>query len=122
MTYLKYLKATGEVLGYGTDCWEDHPTEATVPLPDGFKLGYHTHFVDGELRTDEEQAKAYALISIRGERDRLLDRVDTVYCNAEKWESMATEKRKAWREYKQALRDLPSCCDPFSPIWPIMPE
>ena len=31
------------------------------------------------------------------------------------------ETRGQWRQYRQALRDMPETCDPENPIWPEMP-
>jgi len=59
---------------------------------------------------------------IRPRRNQLLNEVDTIYCNADRWESMTMEQKQAWREYKQALRDLPAIIDSFNPVWPTAPE
>lgn len=58
---------------------------------------------------------------IRPKRDQLLNEVDMIWCNADKWESMTQEKKQAWREYKQALRDLPGIIDYRAPVWPTAP-
>jgi hypothetical protein len=47
------------------------------------------------------------LSKIRSIRDTLLNECDLKYCNAEKWELMTELQKQDWREYKQALRDLP---------------
>ena len=43
---------------------------------------------------------------IRPQRNSLLNDCDTIYCNADKWESMDTTTKQAWRDYKQELRDI----------------
>lgn len=58
---------------------------------------------------------------IRPKRNGLLDSTDTIYCNAERWESMTTEMKQAWKTYKQALRDLPATIDYNNQIWPTRP-
>lgn len=62
-----------------------------------------------------------ALTPIRAERDRLLDKADLKYCNAELWSAMSTETKALWTAYKQALRDLPATIDLANPVWPTMP-
>lgn len=122
MIFIKYRKSDGFILGYGTDVRDDsHPTEATVPMIEGFQFGTHTHYLDGELVSDVEVVKATQRVILRGERNRLLDQVDLVYCNAERWSAMTPAMQQAWREYKQALRDFPETCNPLNPQWPIQP-
>ena len=62
------------------------------------------------------------LISIRLQRDNLLDEVDIKDCNAEKWELFTDEQKLLWRAYKQQLRDLPETIDLDTPVFPIKPE
>jgi hypothetical protein len=68
-----------------------------------------------------EADKQKALSTIRTKRDELLDQADIKYCNSEKWESMTPEKKQEWKDYKKALKDFPSHCDPFNPVWPVKP-
>ncbi len=51
-----------------------------------------------------------------------MDETDIKYCNAEKWESMSHDQKQMWKDYKKALKDFPSHCDPFNPVWPVKPE
>jgi hypothetical protein len=59
--------------------------------------------------------------AIRPMRNQLLNDVDIVYCNAERWELLSPEQRQIWRAYKQALRDLPAIIDDKKPAWPEPP-
>ncbi|HOW54291.1 MAG TPA: phage tail assembly chaperone [Syntrophorhabdaceae bacterium] len=58
---------------------------------------------------------------IRPRRNGLLNETDTVYCNAERWESMTTEAKQIWKTYKQNLRDLPAAIDYSNQVWPARP-
>lgn len=58
---------------------------------------------------------------VRPQRNQLLNDIDIIYCNADKWETMTAEKKAEWRVYKQALRDLPDTIDMTNPVWPTMP-
>lgn len=60
--------------------------------------------------------------AIRPQRNDLLNEVDLVYCNADKWERMSDEKKAEWRAYKQKLRDLPETIDLKNPVFPKMPN
>jgi len=70
----------------------------------------------------ERDHEAWLDNEIRPKRDRLLDEVDVRYCNADKWETMTAEEKKAWRTYKQALRDLPTTIVYNNEVWPVMPR
>lgn len=58
---------------------------------------------------------------VRMKRNSLLAEADLVYCNSDRWEQMTELQKQAWREYKQALRDLPATCNPDDPVWPEPP-
>lgn len=79
---------------------------------------YH-NWANREWRFDRE---AWLDTVIRPERDRLLDEADLKYCNSERWDLMGTGSKAAWREYKQALRDLPDTINFGDPAWPMMRE
>lgn len=50
-----------------------------------------------------------ALEDIRSQRDLLLiTEVDPIVSNPLRWESLTAEKQQEWRDYRQALLDLPS--------------
>ena len=58
---------------------------------------------------------------LRAGRDALLFSSD-IFVTMDRWESYTEEKKSEWRNYRQALRDLPqNTTDPFNPVWPIAP-
>ena len=60
---------------------------------------------------------------VRAKRNKLLDEVDIVYCNADKWELMDETTKESWRTYKELLRQIPDQPGfPFEVIWPAAPE
>lgn len=76
--------------------------------------------VDNEFRLrDTANAK---IAQIKEIRKALLNETDLIYCNAERWTNMTTDKQQAWSAYKQALRDFPNTCDINNPIWPELPK
>jgi hypothetical protein len=57
----------------------------------------------------------------RSERNYRISRTD--YLFLEDAPPMTPEKKQLWKEYRQALRDLPShTSDPENPVWPTPPE
>ena len=64
---------------------------------------YH-NFIDDAWVFDREDWLNKVL---RPKRNEHLNYCDTVYCNADKWETMTEEQKTAWRTYKQALKDFP---------------
>ena len=70
--------------------------------------------IDYEYDTEAGKVRAY--------RDVLLDDCDIRYCNPELWSAMGEAEKQAWREYKQALRDIPEQEGfPFSVGFPLLP-
>lgn len=59
---------------------------------------------------------------IRLQRNNLLrENVDTM--NSIRWESMTEEQKTVWREYRQALLDVPQQNDfPLNIVWPNIPQ
>lgn len=56
---------------------------------------------------------------VREKRNILLNDADTVYCNAERWETMDESAKEFWRGYKQALRDVTLQEGfPYYVLWP----
>ena len=74
-----------------------------------------THKVVPSVSTDDLVA------DIRLKRNLLLNNIDLVHCNAERWAAMTPTQQQAWRDYKQQLRDFPALCDPVNPTWPTSP-
>lgn len=59
---------------------------------------------------------------VRAYRDKLINTCDIKYCNCEKWDAMDETKKTKWREYKQALRDIPLQKGfPFAAVFPKLP-
>ena len=66
---------------------------------------------------------AEAQARVRAERNKMLNEIDIVYCNADKWELMDEPTKTRWRNYKEQLRQIPE--QPEFPInieWPEMPS
>lgn len=89
-------------------------------LPEGAGTGWR---FDGEgWVSPREAGRAGAEAAARAERDRLLDRCDTVSCNAANWELMDDRQKAAWHLYKQKLRDVPEQEGfPYEAVWPVAP-
>jgi glycerophosphoryl diester phosphodiesterase len=59
------------------------------------------------------------LKKIRFKRNQLLAESDWTVLS----DSPLTEDQKVkWKQYRQALRDFPATCDPYNPVWPIIPD
>lgn len=95
-------------------------------VDDHFPDGKHLVFNDGAPRSmTQEEHDAWLLemtasgsIShVRNRRTALLARTDWIE-NA----PLSDEKKAAWREYRQALRDLPDSTNDYDVIWPIEPN
>jgi len=99
----------------------DNSVEIPYKIIDGRKV-YDDIDLDKYENKKPEADRQKALDKIKKERDKLLDDADIRNCNAEKWESMTPEKKQEWKKYKQDLRDFPSHCDPFHPVWPVKPD
>lgn len=91
-------------------------------FPDNFDFNnqHHCKIIDGRLIEDAEMIAAELSEQIRNERDALLKRCDfTVLPDS----PFSDERRKAWIEYRQALRDLPQQEGfPFDVVFPEIPE
>ncbi len=59
--------------------------------------------------------------SLRRERNQKLVESD-IYVAMDRWDTYTLGQKRDWREYRQALRDLPNTTvDPFNPVWPSKP-
>lgn len=71
-------------------------------------------------RQEEEQQRVEGQwSSVRGQRNELLRLTD--------WTQLAdcvltAGEKEAWRNYRQALRDVPNQADPFAIVWPDSPD
>jgi hypothetical protein len=80
--------------------------------------------IDGEIflgKTDVEK-RSEKEAEVKERRDRvLLETVDRV--NGIRWEAMSGDEKEKWREYRQALLDIPEQEGyPFEVTWPERPE
>lgn len=104
-------------------------------VPDGFSAirtsknvsGKTHHVRAGKLvakpaRDKAAESIALAWTELRIRRANILSRdLDTI--NAVRWDAMSEPERRAWRDYRQALLDLPqNTVDPRNPTWPKKPE
>ena len=44
---------------------------------------------------------------VRPKRNNLLDRIDLIYCNSERWETLSEDQKNLVKSRKQDLRDFP---------------
>lgn len=78
-------------------------------------------FTIHEILAYEARALESAWVTLRDERNLLLKESDPNVV-MDRWETYTEETRQAWRDYRQALRDLPSnTSDPFNVVWPSKP-
>jgi len=128
--YAHYDENTGNIKGFYAD--EIHGKE-NIPEP---KIAIsETEWQDalsnqGKRKVSRETLKIVetlpplptrdeCLVGIRMQRNQLLVETDwTQLADA----AMTDEQRTAWRNYRQALRDFPAVCNPYSPEWPEKPE
>lgn len=90
-------------------------------LPEAAGAGWR--YDGGEWLSPREAGRGEAEAAVRMERNRLLDRCDTVYCNAANWELMDGEEKAAWHVYKQKLRDVTEQAGfPYETVWPETPQ
>ncbi len=75
----------------------------------------------GKKKTEEDVRNAWAK-EMRGQRDlMLMSSVDRI--NAVRWDLMPDKEKQAWREYRQALLDVPQQPGfPENITWPGHPE
>lgn len=57
---------------------------------------------------------------VRPQRNDLLDAVDIGIANADRWDGYTAAQKKAIRDYKQALKDLPTTADPANLVFPTI--
>lgn len=63
-----------------------------------------------------------AVVAVRLQRNYLLRESD-IFVLPDRWDSYTEEQKNAWKDYRQALRDLPTTItNPFEINWPIKPE
>jgi hypothetical protein len=97
--------------------------DMTVTEAEWEAAGSLARIIGGEIflgKTDAEK-RAEKEAEVKALRDRvLLETVDRL--NGARWEAMAEGEKAAWREYRQALLDIPEQEGyPFDGEWPVMP-
>jgi hypothetical protein len=69
----------------------------------------------------EEEIKSDKLLKVRQYRNDLLNASDN-YVTIDRWETYSEDKKFAWRQYRQTLRDLPQYTEDLDNIlWPVSP-
>jgi hypothetical protein len=124
MKYLHYDKLSGKILGFYTK--EIH---VIIPEPNIEITENEWHYClehQWQARIFNKQIvlvkpelnEKDALIGLRRIRDRLLEESDWIMLEDSPF---SKEKKKEWKTYRQALRDLPATCVINSIEWPTPP-
>jgi hypothetical protein len=87
-------------------------------LVDGLAEGQPIHITDGVPTLGSVPAKVITWAQIRTKRDKLLAECDWTQLPDV---TMSTGTLDAWREYRQALRDITELADPNDVVWPTKP-
>lgn len=102
------------------DCWWDGAALRPLPpRPGPWAVWTGAEWSDRRTAADHDAAREAAMQALRADRDRRLTACD--------WTQMpdaplSDAHRAAWREYRTALRELPSATlDPTAPVWPSPP-
>jgi len=91
-------------------------TYESIKLPEGYEKPPKEEF-EAKL---QELINGQPLEELRTERNALLDQSDK-YVTVD-FPHVTPEKKQAWFDYRQALRDLPDVTeDPANPVWPVAP-
>jgi hypothetical protein len=127
MKYVIYDADTGAIRHIATipeealeiQPWANEPHLAMASVPDQI---WSMQVKDGQLVTkqiDPTQRTASCLEDLRRQRNRLLSMSDWTQIPDTRLDDSA---RQQWREYRDALRDLPSNSpDPCQVTWPVPP-
>ena len=95
--------------------------DGMIPLPAGL-TPENVKLVDGELVKDldfDSAQLAQAWTALRTQRNALLAACDWTQLQDA---HLSAEKKSAWADYRQALRDLPdTVTDPTQVDWPLAP-
>ena len=130
MEFSIYNMDTGIICRTGSTTFEALPALATSGegVIIGTRLDWSKYYVDREgfvapKTLPSQEDVLMAKILLRNKRNKLLNEVDLIWCNAERWTSYTEVQRQEWSLYKQALRDFPdNCSDPLNPVWPTPPQ
>ena len=94
--------------------------EPLPPKPERWSVWSGDAWIDGRTEADIAQQLNAPLAALRSQRNALLTASDWTQLP----DAPLTDKLKgAWREYRQALRDLPETTPEATvPVWPTIPE
>lgn len=118
--FTKYDEKTGEILFTFTG--SDADAKLNMPCIKGNYSKDEYIIINGiAVQRDAQDIKKIqteeAWYQLRKERNALLGATDFTQL------SDSPVDKKAWEEYRKALRDLPeNTTDPFDPVWPIPPS
>ena len=121
-----YDPATGQILCTGKARDIHAQAEDGQAVIEGRSDPLTQRVVDGKLRMipkreRDARLKERAMRKLRGRRDRLLRDTDWRFGGVY-WASLTHDQQQAWRDYRQALLDLPANTDPLNPAWPVAPD
>ena len=95
----------------------------TVPIPDGLEgKPLKAEIVDDVwvISLDVDTVTTQAWTALRAQRNSLLVASDYTQLQDA---HLSAEKKSAWADYRQALRDLPeNATDPTQVTWPVSPS
>ena len=95
----------------------------TVPIPDGLEgRPLKAELVDDVwvISLDVDTVTTQAWTALRAQRNSLLVASDFTQLQDA---HLSAEKKSAWADYRQALRDLPeNATDPTQVTWPVSPS
>jgi len=91
-------------------------TYESISIPEGHEIGFSKEEFDTKL---QELVDAKPWEELREERNRRLAQCDWVVIRSTSTDTPIPEE---WKNYMQALRDLPAnTADPENPVWPQAP-
>lgn len=104
----------------------DSPECLTIDESSGSPVASVDTIKQGEMRAERAQVKlereeARPMNDLRSKRNSLLAQSDWTELSSRR-KKMTPAEKKAWDEYRDALRDLPENADPKNPQWPQKPE
>jgi len=102
--------------GKNVPWWSSGETWESIRLPDGYEKPPKEEFETKLQQLIEE----HKWKDFRQERNKRLAGCDWITLKAYSTQKVVP---KVWRDYMQALRDIPSNTeDPENPIWPVAPQ
>lgn len=124
MTIYSYDTAVKKTEGH-IDCFIKHPKYGRIPYTCNKDDNPEFYAVmEADPNTKLETPEEYSEKKTFEERDRrnflLINEVDPIVGNPLRWESMSAEKQQEWRDYRQALLDIPQ--QPGFPLDIVIPK